>query len=571
MSNNVLEEKLFLALDNEDVATVQKILKKNCSPNVTDEDSFSPLIIASAIGNLELISMLVKAKADVSYNGKDGSTALLCAVQEGFVDIAKYLLKSGAQADENHTTSSLYSAAQEGHFKLAKMLIRAKANPNRASKGVCPLFIAAQEGHFKVVRLLLTAQANPDKPNLGGISPLQIAMQMGRSDIINMLIAAKADIKTENENNRTPLMLAIEEGDLLAVEALIKAKVDLDEANSKGVKPLILAAQYGDIDMIEQMVTHGINLSAVDDAGQDARAIVKAKFDEDISHILNSEAGGAEAKQLSSKENTDRRMQRKFLKYAGEDKSVSRTRLEAFFVDQGYDINSRRLGKKVKKVMAKYADAQEQIDENSFAEIYRKVLRRQEKEKEKQKNRRTSKAKAAQPRSDPAEPEKAMANPFASAAKKLFRQKKNAPAKMYPAQSSSKSSSSLPQTAQYKSQRQRSTSMYKNNSTGLKHHSSYSPMDGAYSKLDGAYSTLDGASGTAPLYGHPVRSSVALMARHEIQAMIQQTNKRTTGRQLFNRAMEDKASKASFEVGRRASHLRQKLPGIDVSPRGSAV
>ena len=124
-----------------------------------------------------------------------------------------------------------------------------------------------------------------------------------------------------------------------------------------------------------------------------------------------------------------------------------------------------------------------------------KVLRRQEKEKQKQKNQRTSKAKAVQPRSDAAEPEKAMANPFASAAKKLFRQKKNAPAKMYPA-SPSKGSSVLPQTAQYQPQRQRSSSMYKNSSTSLKHHSSYSPMDGgAYSKLDSAYSTLDGTSG----------------------------------------------------------------------------
>ena len=220
--STALEDKLFLALDNEDVATVANVIEKKCSPNVVDEDSFSPLIIASAIGNLEMITLLVKSKANVSYNGKDGSTALLCAVQEGFVDIAKYLLKNGAKADENHTTSSLYSAAQEGHFKLAKMLLRAKADPNRESKGVCPLFIAAQEGHFKVVKLLLAAKANPDKPNLGGISPLQIATQMGRSDIINTLITGKADINTENQNMRTPLMLAIEGGDLLAVEELIK-------------------------------------------------------------------------------------------------------------------------------------------------------------------------------------------------------------------------------------------------------------------------------------------------------------------------------------------------------------
>ena len=93
-------------------------------------------------------------------------------------------------------------------------------------------------------------------------------------------------------------------------------------------------------------------------------------------------------------------MQRKFLKYAGEGKSVSRTQLEAFFVDQvphdslggwarvwarilserepggeggvlatrqtfttvlptnalqGYEINSRRLAKKIKKIMVQSA------------------------------------------------------------------------------------------------------------------------------------------------------------------------------------------------------------------------
>ena len=56
---------------------------------------------------------------------------------------------------------------------------------------------------------------------------------------------------------------------------------------------------------IEQMVARGINSSAVDDAGQDAIAIVKAKYGEDISHILHAEAGGAEEKQSSSKENSE--------------------------------------------------------------------------------------------------------------------------------------------------------------------------------------------------------------------------------------------------------------------------
>ena len=55
---------------------------------------------------------------------------------------------------------------------------------------------------------------------------------------------------------------------------------------------------------IEQMVRHGTDPTAVDTDGRDVRAIVKAKYGEDIASILDAASRGLRVKRHSSKENS---------------------------------------------------------------------------------------------------------------------------------------------------------------------------------------------------------------------------------------------------------------------------
>merc|ERR1712217_850052 len=64
-----------------------------------------------------------------------GMTPLMFAAQEGFVLIARKLMK--AQADVNAVEEEdwvpLHFAVREGHFEIRKSLVRARANPYLAN------------------------------------------------------------------------------------------------------------------------------------------------------------------------------------------------------------------------------------------------------------------------------------------------------------------------------------------------------------------------------------------------------------------------------------------------------
>lgn len=54
------------------------------------------LMLAVSHGNLEMVSILLEAGADINIQDEDGSTALMCAAEHGKIDIVKLIL---AQTD----------------------------------------------------------------------------------------------------------------------------------------------------------------------------------------------------------------------------------------------------------------------------------------------------------------------------------------------------------------------------------------------------------------------------------------------------------------------------------------
>ena len=57
----------------------------------------TPLILASALGRLEVVNLLIEHQADVHLKNDDGKTALHYARREGYTAIEKALRKAGAK------------------------------------------------------------------------------------------------------------------------------------------------------------------------------------------------------------------------------------------------------------------------------------------------------------------------------------------------------------------------------------------------------------------------------------------------------------------------------------------
>lgn len=131
---------------------------------------------------------------------------------------------NGAGLKDGEGRTPLHAAARRGDLEIVQVLLRYRANPAEATKdGWTPLHEAAVFGHVEIVRALLAAGAKPDpREKLNGGTPLHIASFNGHLEVVRALIAAGADVNARDKDNWTPLSQARDQG-FAKVEALLKA------------------------------------------------------------------------------------------------------------------------------------------------------------------------------------------------------------------------------------------------------------------------------------------------------------------------------------------------------------
>ncbi|MCQ9640079.1 ankyrin repeat domain-containing protein [Chryseobacterium sp. WG14] len=139
------------------VTEVQELMKQNPDViNQTNENGFSPLILACYRGNVEVAKFLIEHVKDVNYKSDEG-TAL-----------------SGLSVKYNK--------------ELVERLLKKNADPNIAdTTGYTPLFWAVKFGNKELVELLLKYNADKTKKDSMGMTPFEYALKTDKKDIINLL------------------------------------------------------------------------------------------------------------------------------------------------------------------------------------------------------------------------------------------------------------------------------------------------------------------------------------------------------------------------------------------------
>jgi len=136
---------------------LQDILKTNPEViNFKNKSGYTPLILASYHGNVEVAALLAKHVREINVNS-DSGTALMAAVFKNDIEIAKMLLDLGADpniADPNGTTA-LHYATRFSNIDLIKLLIAYDVDINlRDSKGFSALDYALQAKNEPILELL---------------------------------------------------------------------------------------------------------------------------------------------------------------------------------------------------------------------------------------------------------------------------------------------------------------------------------------------------------------------------------------------------------------------------------
>jgi len=240
--------------------------------------SFSALLFAVQLGQLEACRTLIQAGASVNDALPDGTSALALAAQNGHFELGAFLIDQGADVN----------ADKQGFTALHQVIRNRRTNigflPAPIGKGTM--------SSMDLVKKLLASGANVNgvmtkdfrdgyrnRLNRVGATPFLLASKNVDTELMKLLLAAGANPLTANADNTTPLMVAAgvdvwnpgEDGGsttdaepeaLEAVKMLVELGNDVNAANDRGETALHGAAYRGANSIVQYLVDKGAKLDA---------------------------------------------------------------------------------------------------------------------------------------------------------------------------------------------------------------------------------------------------------------------------------------------------------------------
>lgn len=141
-----------------------------------------------------------EAKALISYNksllnkpNESGYTPLILASYRGNLDVVKYLVSEGAEIDYKcEGGTALAGASYRGNLEIVKILLNNKANPNiQDQSGKTPLHYAVIAQNIEVIKILLKYNADKTLSDKEQKTAFEYAIESKNQELICSL---KSDI-----------------------------------------------------------------------------------------------------------------------------------------------------------------------------------------------------------------------------------------------------------------------------------------------------------------------------------------------------------------------------------------
>ncbi|KAF8771629.1 Ankyrin-3 like protein [Argiope bruennichi] len=278
--------------------------------NETDVDAnqtfygFTALHLAASMGHLNLVNCLLEKKVDVNFKSDMDYVPLHFAASGGHFEVAKLLLKNGANdgniaasklllekgatvanpsenaasplevaayfghlelvkellndAGENSKILALMRAASRGHLAVVELLLDSGVDIKARSHHVdsTALHFAAEKGHLGTVKLLLDREAEINAQDGNGDTALHLSSRKEHKEVVRLLIKRKADILIHDKTDTFPLEIIVKKG---MTDLLIKEKIVVDFSYTNDISPFHFAAYYGDINFVKYCVDNGFS------------------------------------------------------------------------------------------------------------------------------------------------------------------------------------------------------------------------------------------------------------------------------------------------------------------------
>ena len=198
------------------------------------DGGFTPLITATYVGNVPIITLLLSNGANVNHANNYGEAPLHVAVFSGHEAAVAVLLSNGAdfnQAD-NNGFSSLHHAAENVNDGMVAILIEKGADVNQVDlDGDRPIDVAKTQ-KIKDMLITLTEEKREDQGQAAARKVVDEAQwfraaNKGKLAVIQQGISDKIDVNCRDSGGRSAVWWAARKGHNQLVEYLVNQHADL--------------------------------------------------------------------------------------------------------------------------------------------------------------------------------------------------------------------------------------------------------------------------------------------------------------------------------------------------------
>ncbi|KAH0539793.1 serine/threonine-protein phosphatase 6 regulatory ankyrin repeat subunit B-like [Cotesia glomerata] len=230
----------------------------------------SPLHLAVKKNDLKMVKKLLIKGAHVRAKNSLGKSVLYTAVEFGFDEIVKELLKYDqpeVKIKDKYIPIDL--AAANGNEKIFNLLVKSGAKADlQYCDGTLIFHVAVEEGYERTVRTIIE-QKKYDTADVKNNQLLYAAVMKSDDyfnritsiNIVNMLIDAEFPIDPKKINDAEFAHIAVKNGFSTIVSSLIKLGLDPNIVNSEGNKLLITACSSEKADIVKLLIENNADIT----------------------------------------------------------------------------------------------------------------------------------------------------------------------------------------------------------------------------------------------------------------------------------------------------------------------
>ncbi|HPU51832.1 MAG TPA: ankyrin repeat domain-containing protein [Burkholderiaceae bacterium] len=199
-------QDFFEAVAIDDAGTVRTYLLRGIAPNSEDPVKGPAIVLAAQERAFKALRVLLESPlTNVNARNKAGETALMYAAGHGELEMARLLLKRGAQINSQGWTP-LHYAASAGHLQMVTWLLENHAYIDAGSpNGTTPLMMAAREKRTTVARYLVEQGADPSLRNEAGMGAPEYFIRIGEPEQAQWMTERATEYLRKYGTQKTPV------------------------------------------------------------------------------------------------------------------------------------------------------------------------------------------------------------------------------------------------------------------------------------------------------------------------------------------------------------------------------